>query len=126
MLFIGLSLIEILNNRELYQVERRHREQGSVTGIILRRDRCHNFPPLSCQFLTASDDGTARVWNQKGQQLTILKGHQGKVTDVQFSPDGDSLAIASLQVIRRGKGIIVPSPCNICALTMAQSLISRN
>ncbi len=46
--------------------------------------------------MTASDDGTARVWNQKGQQLATLKGHQGKVTDLQFSRDGENLATASL------------------------------
>lgn len=44
---------------------------------------------------TASRDGTARLWNLKGQAQQIFVGHQGDVYNVTFSPDGQLLATAS-------------------------------
>jgi WD40 repeat protein len=51
---------------------------------------------------TASADGTVRLWDNPGlgdnktkQAIAILKGHQGEVTKVRFSPKGDRLATAS-------------------------------
>ena len=37
--------------------------------------------------VTASGDGTARVWKaDSGQVLTILRGHEAEVVYVEFSP----------------------------------------
>jgi WD40 repeat protein len=45
---------------------------------------------------TASDDGTARIWDlATGTTRTTLKGHTGRVWGVAFSPDGTLLATAS-------------------------------
>ncbi len=51
---------------------------------------------------TASADGTVRLWNNADlennkteQLLAVLKGHQGEVTKVRFSPNGERLATAS-------------------------------
>jgi WD40 repeat protein len=39
--------------------------------------------------LTASDDGTLKLWDIAGARLVrTFAGHKGKVTDVAFSPDG--------------------------------------
>jgi WD40 repeat protein len=36
------------------------------------------------------------LWNlATGQEMVVLKGHQGSVESVAFSPDGDVLASAS-------------------------------
>jgi len=40
------------------------------------------------RFITASSDGTARVWDEKGQCLLTLKGHEGWVTACSMSEDG--------------------------------------
>ncbi len=46
--------------------------------------------------LTASRDGTARVWpaDGKGQEI-VLRGHRGAVTSAAFSPDGSHVVTAS-------------------------------
>jgi WD40 repeat protein len=44
---------------------------------------------------TASGDGTARVWDlRSGEQLLLLRGHNGAVASVEFSPDGSRPASA--------------------------------
>jgi WD40 repeat protein len=41
-------------------------------------------------------DGTARIWDAvTGQLLQTLSGHEGFVTDVEFSPDGKRLVTGS-------------------------------
>ncbi|NEP53484.1 MAG: hypothetical protein F6K65_33685, partial [Moorea sp. SIO3C2] len=44
---------------------------------------------------TASHDGTARIWDLKGNEIAVLTGHQDRVLSVAFSPDGQMLATAS-------------------------------
>src|SRR5262249_2634816 len=43
-----------------------------------------------CQALTGSSDGTVRLWDcGSGSEVACLKGHQGPVNAVAFSPDGE-------------------------------------
>ena len=36
--------------------------------------------------VTASDDGTARVWNvATGKEMAVFRGHEGRVSSAQFS-----------------------------------------
>ncbi len=60
---------------------------GSVIAV--------QFSPDGEALATASDDGTAKLWNREGALLTTLKGHSGSVIAVQFSPDGETLATVS-------------------------------
>jgi len=57
-----------------------------------------DFHPLDAtRFLTASYDGTAKIWDlTTAQTLFTLSGHQGPVTDAVFSPDGKWVATAGL------------------------------
>ncbi|NEP51564.1 MAG: WD40 repeat domain-containing protein, partial [Moorea sp. SIO3C2] len=54
-----------------------------------------SFSPDGKMLATASRDRTVRVWDLQGNQLALLKGHQGSVSSVRFSPDGKMLATAS-------------------------------
>jgi WD40 repeat protein len=45
--------------------------------------------------VTASADGTARLWNLSGEELAVLEGHTDWVWSAAFSPDGERLLTAS-------------------------------
>ena len=54
------------------------------------------FSPDGRQVVTASVDGTARVWDAAtGQSLAVLTGHTGWVWNAVFSPDGRRIVTAS-------------------------------
>lgn len=61
--------------------------QGAVNSV--------SFSPNGKYIATASEDGTARLWNQEGNLEVELIGHQGKVRSVSFSPNGQYIATAS-------------------------------
>ena len=43
--------------------------------------------------LTASGDKTARLWEAaSGEELAVLRGHEGAVCSAVFSPDGARVA----------------------------------
>ncbi|HBE18902.1 MAG TPA: hypothetical protein DEG17_20525 [Cyanobacteria bacterium UBA11149] len=61
--------------------------QGAVNSV--------SFSPNGKYIATASEDGTARLWNQEGNLEVELIGHQGKVRSISFSPNGEYIATAS-------------------------------
>jgi serine/threonine protein kinase/WD40 repeat protein len=53
------------------------------------------FSPAGERLATANGDGTVRLWNpENGQDVGVLRGHQGAVNDVAYRPDGAYLATA--------------------------------
>ena len=46
--------------------------------------------------MTASLDGTARIWDAASrEELGLLRGHDGRVVSAAFSPDGERVVTAS-------------------------------
>ena len=66
--------------------------------------------------MTASYDGTARVWRPFAPRLkpVVLSGHKGEVVDAEFSPDGTRVVTASFDGTARlwnprtGKELTIP------------------
>ncbi|MGD1809736.1 eIF2A-related protein, partial [Dapis sp. BLCC M126] len=75
------------NQDEFREFNRLRRNQNKLSDV--------EFSPDGEIIATASDDGTVKFWNQQGQLLQILKGHNSLVSDVEFSPDGEMIATAS-------------------------------
>ena len=62
-----------------------------------------HFSPDGRRVATASDDGTARVWDvESGRPVTESLAHTAPVYCVDFSPDGRRLATASHDGTARG------------------------
>jgi WD40 repeat protein len=61
-----------------------------------REVRAVAWGPDGQRLATASEDGTARVWDARtGRELLALPGHAQGVSGVAYSPDGKRLATAS-------------------------------
>jgi WD40 repeat protein len=46
--------------------------------------------------VTASNDNTARIWDaDTGNQVFVLTGHRGPISDIAFSADGRRIVTAS-------------------------------
>src|SRR5204863_8180555 len=52
------------------------------------------FNPQVTALVSASTDGTARVWDIGGRPTSILTGHDATVFGAKFSPDGDLVVTA--------------------------------
>jgi hypothetical protein len=53
------------------------------------------FAPDGGRILTASKDGTARLWDREGTPLAILRGHTDAVVTAVFAPDDGRILTAS-------------------------------
>ncbi|WP_405652691.1 WD40 repeat domain-containing protein [Streptomyces sp. RK9] len=70
----------------------------SRTALSGHRDRVNKavFSPDGHTLATASDDGTAVLWDlRRGIRRATLDGRTGPVTSVAFSPDGRTVATAT-------------------------------
>jgi len=71
-------------------------------GELLREFRGHEATvnwvassPSGERIVTASHDGTARIWKMDGAHEATLRGHDGFVLSAVFSPEGDRVLTAS-------------------------------
>jgi WD40 repeat protein len=70
-------------------------------GLVVLRDSAHSmcraqFSPDGTRILTASKDGTARLWDAtSGRHLATFSGHTGSLEEARFSPDGARILTAS-------------------------------
>jgi len=79
-----LALQSILGN--IYERNRFNGHQDGVWGVSLSPDGKY--------IATGGEDGTVKVWNLSGHQITQVEAHKGGVMSVNFSPDGQSFATA--------------------------------
>ncbi|HVS75905.1 MAG TPA: serine/threonine-protein kinase, partial [Steroidobacteraceae bacterium] len=66
--------------------------------LIGHTDRVRSvaYSPGGRRLVSASYDGTARIWDaSSGRQLLVLRGHRGPVMSAAFSPRGRRIATAS-------------------------------
>ncbi|MCB8927747.1 MAG: hypothetical protein H6652_19200 [Ardenticatenaceae bacterium] len=70
------------------------------------------FSPDGTRIVTASADGTARLWDGEGRLLTVLEGHSARVRSAAFNPDGRGSSPPAMTG-RRGCGTVKGgcSPC---------------
>ncbi len=71
--------------------QNRFQHRNSVTCLQVSPPVEHS-PPL---VLTATSDGIAYLWSFHGELVKVLRGHQGAITAVEWSPDGQHIATAS-------------------------------
>ncbi len=94
----------------LWQAWMRNRETalaGHTGGVLAAA-----FSPDGGRVVTASDDGTARVWDLSGPRpaATVLEGHTDWVRAAAFSPDGGRVVTASADRTARVWDLSGPRP----------------
>ncbi|MCB8925159.1 MAG: hypothetical protein H6652_05985 [Ardenticatenaceae bacterium] len=58
------------------------------------------FSPDGERIVTASSDGTVRMWDLVGNELAVLSGHGGWVRSATFSPNGERIVTATDGTVR--------------------------
>jgi len=72
-------------------------EQGEPVDEFAAHEAAMNWVEMSPngeRIVTASNDGTARIWRVNGTLEMTLRGHKGDVEVARFSPDGDRVLTA--------------------------------
>ena len=99
---------------------------GGHPGQVLRVA----VTPDGEEIITASDDGTARVWNRRsGEQRATLTGHTGPVWGVAVTPDGEEIITAStdgtIRVWNRRRALQVRGTHVVATVWRVRSSASR-
>ncbi|MBN3924502.1 trypsin-like peptidase domain-containing protein [Nostoc sp. NMS4] len=92
----GIASLRNINDKPLAELKG---HQGYVRTELKGHQgyvRTVSFSLKENKLATAGDDGTIRLWDFSGKQVTKpFKTYQGRVTYITFSPDGKLLATAS-------------------------------
>lgn len=89
--FDDLAILWNVETRE--QVVRFYGHEAGVNAVAFLPPAPGSIRP---RVVTASDDGTARIWDgDTGLSLAILAGHTKKVVSVATAPDGSRIATGS-------------------------------
>ena len=91
----GKIIVVALENGAVYLVNDK--------GKLLNHFNAHKNQPINTikfnktgtQFLTASDDKKAKLWNLNGTLLADFKGHEAAVVSAEFNATGDRVLTAS-------------------------------
>jgi WD40 repeat protein len=98
-LALAVQAVEATPTEQAQDVLRASLEQANVRAVLRGHRRAVTvaaFSPDGRRIVTASDDGTARIWDtQTGRSLHVLRGHTHRVTSAAFSTDGRLVATAS-------------------------------
>ncbi len=81
-----LALQQVVAARP-YRVQILSGHTAAVTSAVFRED--------GQRILTASEDGTARLWSADGQPFATLSGHTAAITSAVFREDGQRILTAS-------------------------------
>jgi len=93
---------------EFREWEWRHLDAVSDTSLVTLEGHSESlvsavFSPDGSRFLTASNDGTARLWDQAGNELARLE-HEGSVHVALFQPGGTACLTSSGDTVRLWDG----------------------
>ena len=92
---VNPEIIENLNriyyDHNFYRIVSRH--SSDIMSVA--------FSPDGKSILTGSQDSTARLWDLKGNELTVFIGHKDGISSVAFSPDGQTVLTGSIDKTAR-------------------------
>jgi WD40 repeat protein len=74
----------------VYEIREQNRLEGHKDWVTVA-----SFSPDGKTIVTASEDGTIKLWRDNGTFIRELKGHNGGVLNISFNSDGHEIASAS-------------------------------
>lgn len=86
----GTAKVWDLNGKLLYTLAA---APSNINSLHFCPEKCTGGASL----VTGDSDSSVRIWEPRGQQIGSLKTRIGEVTAVRFSPDGQSIATATLR-----------------------------